>query len=307
MTMERIHWIYTPLLLATICTTPCYITGLPITTEPGPTLQINITDIITDLQTTAGNESSTSNAMPQYSTTIPSEVPSLQPGGALNTSTVYQTSSQNLTTTSVATTTTVNVTSTEPPTMTAFAETTIPSETTIASSASTTTPILSSTMPTTLKTTLPTSTATSHPSTSTSSSTTPQTSAVVKTPTTQSIIPVHEVTLPLTTTPRRSTTTTQGAPTTTTTRESTHISDNLTTKHSGDWNIIGISGNSFTGKILLPIAVGTAFSVIIIAVAYCYCSRRGSNRAAKSSRNGVHRMTSNDRVMLLADSSEDEF
>ncbi|XP_054758727.2 uncharacterized protein LOC129264807 [Lytechinus pictus] len=304
MTMERIHWIYTPLLLAAICTTPCYITGLPITTEPGPTLQTDITDIITDLQAIAGNESSTSNAMPQYSTTIPSEVPSLQPGDTLNTSTVQETSPQNLTTTSVATTTTLNVTSTEPPTTTAFAETIIPSETATAPSTSTTTPVQSSTMPTTLKTTLPTSTATSHPTTSTSSSTTPQTSTVIKTSTMQSIIPVHEATLPVTTTPRGSTTT-QGAPTTT--RESTHISDNLTTKHSGDWNIIGISGNSFTGKILLPIAVGTAFSVIIIAVAYCYCSRRGSNRAAKSSRNGVHRMTSNDRVMLLADSSEDEF
>lgn len=71
-TMERVHWIYMPFLLATLFTITGYVTGFP-------TPQINSTDVVTDLvevQSMTANVSESSTAQPllQYSATSLPEV-----------------------------------------------------------------------------------------------------------------------------------------------------------------------------------------------------------------------------------------
>ncbi|XP_071511894.1 uncharacterized protein [Diadema antillarum] len=119
----------------------------------------------------------------------------------------------------------------------------------------------------------------------------------------------HQSTLPhqFTTSPQREISATATAGAVLTSLKKATAPHSHTPASSGDWSILGITKNSFTGKILLPIAIGILFSVVIIAVAYAYCSRKRKTRTGKTHGNGVHDMTSMDRVMLLADSSEDEF
>eukprot|EP00057_Strongylocentrotus_purpuratus_P022401 XP_011676875.1 PREDICTED: mucin-1 [Strongylocentrotus purpuratus] len=311
--MERVLWIYMPFLLGTLFTITGYVTGFP----------VNSTDIVTDLievQSTTANVSESSTAQPllQYSVTNLPKVPTSLPNE--NGDALHQTGNATslpltltpisapvaTTTTSPATTTTPTPTTTSIPATTATPMPVVTISEAIATLPHTVSPVHLTTKVVT--TALPTTT-TLHPATTALTSTTLHTTTqptTIKTTATQPFTPVHETTLQVAITPTASTP--QEA--STTASKSTNIPDNQTTKESGDWSIIGITSNSFTGKILLPIAVGGALSVVIIAVAYCYCSRRGSQAgSAKSSRNGVqvHRMTSNDRVMLLADSSEDEF
>lgn len=88
----------------------------------------------------------------------------------------------------------------------------------------------------------------------------------------------------------------------------TSSKENGSTKDSPtDSSFLGVDKNSFTAKVILPIAAGIILAVFIVLIV---CSIRSclDRKERKSSRRTMdHDMAPMDRVMLLADSSEDEF
>lgn len=319
--MEKVHLMYLYFsLLTTLCTLTNVGSGFP---TDGTTTPVSATVLETIAQTELLNmsttavvnetsDSDTGMSQTNISQSTTSQVTSVNTytSGILNDSstTIHLTTALGTGTKHITSSTTMEPTTHQPPLS-------LPASTQLTEAPTEPTFTLH---PTTSPTTQ--SQATTRPAMETTTTTTPypltlahtSTQAAARSsvqPTTQKVVTQNR---PLTTTTQQPTT----KPATSIPREgtssphgSTNVPESHTTDSGGDWNIIGISSNSFTGKILLPIAIGTALSVLIIAVAYYYCSRKRTSRVGKasSSRNGVHRMTSTDRVMLLADSSEDEF